>query len=185
MRKLRNKFGRPRMIWDTDLIAEDKAIINEYGLRRKREIWAVRALVSDFRRRARELNAIKNKEKADVLLQKINKLGFMKANSLDDVLSLQTKNVLDRRLQTIVLRKGFAKTAKQARQIIVHGHVTVDGRKTTFPSYLVPLHEEPKIEIKLDVKKLLEAPEQAKPDVQQEQSGQQPEAKPEGVAKTG
>src|SRR3989338_5491268 len=126
MKKFRNKFTRPRMIWNATLIAEDKAILSEYGLRRKKEIWVAKAMVSDFRRRARELNAVKNKDMELVLLEKINKLGLIKANSLDDVLSLQTKNILDRRLQTLVYKRGLAGTVKQARQLIVHGHVTVD-----------------------------------------------------------
>ena len=154
MRKLQNKFTRPRVLWDTALIAEDKEILKEYGLRRKKEIWAIKSLVSNFRRRARELNAIKNQEKEKELLEKINKLGFIKAGSLDDVLSLNIKNVLDRRLQTIIHKKGFAKTPLQARQLIVHGHVTVDGRKTNFPSYLVPLSEEDGIGVTMDIQKL-------------------------------
>lgn len=154
MRKLRNKFKRPKVIWDAELIAEDKAIISEYGLRRKKEIWAAKALVRSFRQRARDLNAVKDKTQEKVLLEKINKLGFLKANTLDDVLSLSIKNVLDRRLQTIVHKKGFAKTPRQARQFIVHGHVIIDGRKTSFPSYIVPLHEEDKVGVNIDVKKI-------------------------------
>ena len=151
MRKLQNKYGRPRTIWNTALIAEDKAIFSEYGLRRKKEIWAIRAMVSDFRRRARELNAVRDKEKESILVEKINKLGYIKVTSLDDILSIQIKDILNRRLQTIVFRKGMAKTPNQARQFIVHGHVTVDGKKTTFPSYIVPLTEEDKISIGVDL----------------------------------
>ena len=169
MKKFRNKYTRPRMTWNTVLIAEDKAILSEYGLRRKREIWSAKALVSDFRRRARELNAVGDKTKEAVLLEKINKLGLIKASSLDDVLSLQLRNVLDRRLQTLVHKKGLATTVKQSRQLIVHGHVTIDGRKTTFPSYLVPVLEEEKIGVSIDVKiqkqetpKTPELPEQQK-----------------------
>ncbi len=154
MRKLQNKFKRPKMLWDSALIAEDKEILKEYGLRRKKEIWAVKALVSNFRRRARELNAVKNKDKEKELVEKINKLGFIKATTLDDILSLSLKNVLDRRLQTIIHKKGFTKTARQARQLIVHGHVTVEGRKTNFPSYLVPLSEEGKVGVTMDIDKL-------------------------------
>ncbi len=130
------------MVWDTKLIEEDKAILAEYGLRRKHEIWKTKEIVRDFRRRARELNATRDKEKEQVLLEKINKLGLLKANSLDDILSIDLKNVLDRRLQTIIFKKGLAKTMKQARQLITHGHVAISGRRTTFPSYIVPVSEE-------------------------------------------
>ncbi len=142
------------MMWNTALIADDKAILEEYGLRRKREIWSAKAVVSDFRRRARELNAVKDNEKERVLLEKINKLGLIKANTLDDVLSLELKSILNRRLQTLVKAKGFAATSKQARQLITHGHITINGRKTKTPSYIVPLSEEDAIGILIDVKKL-------------------------------
>jgi small subunit ribosomal protein S4 len=37
----------------------------------------------------------------------------------------------------MVFRKGYANSIKQARQFIVHGHISVNGRKTTIPSYMV------------------------------------------------
>ncbi len=133
------------MLWDTKLIEEDRAILTEYGLRRKHEIWTTKETVRDFRRRARELNAIRDKSKEQVLLDKVNKLGFVKANSLDDILSLSLRHVLERRLQTLVFKKGLAKTVKQARQLIVHGHIAIAGKKATFPSILVSTSEESQI----------------------------------------
>jgi small subunit ribosomal protein S4 len=64
---------------------------------------------------------------------------------LDDVLALSTQSILERRLQTMVLRKGLAKTAKQARQMIVHGHIAVDGRKARWPGIIVAVADEGKI----------------------------------------
>jgi len=66
---------------------------------------------------------------------------------LDDVLGLTAENVLERRLQTLVYRKGLAKTLHQARQMVVHGHIAINGRRVTSPGYLVPRDEEDKIEI--------------------------------------
>jgi small subunit ribosomal protein S4 len=43
--------------------------------------------------------------------------------------------LLERRLDAFVLRSGFARTIYQARQLVVHGHLTVDGRKVDRPSY--------------------------------------------------
>jgi len=45
--------------------------------------------------------------------------------------------VLESRLDNTVFRMGFAVTRAQARQLIVHGHFTVNGRKTDIPSYQV------------------------------------------------
>ena len=45
--------------------------------------------------------------------------------------------ILESRLDNIVYRLGFADSRAQARQLVQHGHITVDGRKTNIPSYLV------------------------------------------------
>ena len=44
---------------------------------------------------------------------------------------------LERRLDTIVLRAGFAHTIMQARQMVVHGHFLLNGKKHNVPSYFV------------------------------------------------
>jgi len=62
------------------------------------------------------------------------------------VLGLTINDVLDRRLETVVFKKGFARTCKQARQFILHGHVLVGGKKLTSPSHLVTVDEEARIE---------------------------------------
>jgi len=45
--------------------------------------------------------------------------------------------LLERRLDNVVYRAGFARSRAEARQIVNHGHVSVDGRKVDIPSYLV------------------------------------------------
>jgi len=45
--------------------------------------------------------------------------------------------LLERRLDNVVYRLGFADSRAQARQLVQHGHFTVNGRRTTIPSYLV------------------------------------------------
>jgi len=49
---------------------------------------------------------------------------------------------LERRLDTVVQRLGFAQSRRQARQLVRHGHVQVDGRKVNIPSYEVSVGEE-------------------------------------------
>ena len=44
---------------------------------------------------------------------------------------------LERRLDNTVYRAGFAKSRAQARQLVAHGHITINGRKTAIPSYEV------------------------------------------------
>jgi small subunit ribosomal protein S4 len=50
--------------------------------------------------------------------------------------------VLERRLDNVVFRLGFADSRRQARQIVRHGHFMVDGRKTDIPSYIVKVGDE-------------------------------------------
>lgn len=45
--------------------------------------------------------------------------------------------LLESRLDNLVYRLGFAATRRQARQLVTHGHITVDGKKLDIPSYIV------------------------------------------------
>ena len=147
MRKIKRKYKSPRSPWDTVQIQEERKILREFGLRRKKELWKSQAILRKFRRRARLLIATKNKEEVNILIDKMKRFGFIteKNATLDDVLALNVKDVLNRRLQTIVLKKGGAKGIKEARQMITHGNVYIDDRKTKHPSYLVTTEEENKI----------------------------------------
>jgi small subunit ribosomal protein S4 len=50
--------------------------------------------------------------------------------------------MLERRLDNVVYRMGLASSRAQARQLVLHGHVSVAGRKVNVPSYLVSVGEE-------------------------------------------
>ena len=146
MRKLQRKFDRPTRTWDKSRIEEEKAVMKSYGLRRKKELWRAESILREYRRLARELSAEKNHEKEKVLLDKLFKMGLVpKDANLDQVLALTIQNILDRRLQTVVYKKGLAKTSREARQYIVHGHISFDGRKAKWPSTLVHLGGEEKV----------------------------------------
>jgi small subunit ribosomal protein S4 len=170
MKRFRKKYKKPRRPWDKALLEEERKIMIEFGLRRKKELWRAREELRKYRRMARDLNARRDKEKEKVLIQKLYRLGLLPSPSatLDDVLSLTVKDLLNRRLQTIVYKKGLANTIKQARQFIVHGHVRINGRRIVYPSYLVSRDEEDKITC--DIK-----PNMPKTTVE-EQTTQQPKA---------
>lgn len=150
-RKIKKKYSKPRHPWQADRIEEEKAILRDYGLRNKREIWRTEALLRGFRRQARRLLALKTeqaKKEEKQLLNRLNRLNLLKGDAtLDDVLALKITDILERRLQTLVCRKGSARTMNQARQFIVHGHITVSGEKVTAPNFLVKADEEEKIEV--------------------------------------
>lgn len=148
MKRQRKKYERPRRPWDKDRFSREDEIMKTFGLRRKKEIWRAEALLRKYRRIARELAAKKDKDKEKMIIKKLEIFGLLKENaSLDGILSLTLENALERRLQTIVLRKGLATTSKQARQLIVHGKITLNNRKNIYPSYLVKKEEEDKIQV--------------------------------------
>jgi small subunit ribosomal protein S4 len=59
--------------------------------------------------------------------------------------------LLERRLDNVVYRMGLAATRQQARQLVTHGHVTVNGRKTNIPSFTVRVGE--KISVRTESRK--------------------------------
>jgi small subunit ribosomal protein S4 len=143
MRNLRKKYKRPKKSWNIEFIEEQKAIKNEFGLRKTRELLIARETLRGFRERARQLIAVANEDQKKLLVDKLAKLGMLKEGSgLDDVLALEVKNILERRLQTIVFKKGMATSPKHARQLIVHGRVSIGGVRIKFPSYIVETTEE-------------------------------------------
>ncbi|MEM3672810.1 MAG: 30S ribosomal protein S4 [Candidatus Bathyarchaeia archaeon] len=148
-KKQRKKYETPRFPWRTDVLQEELRFLGQYGLRNKRELWRHETMLSKFRGIARSLIGKSQNERGKMemeLLSKLKKLGILHETAvLDDVLDLTIEDILERRLQTIVLRKGLAKTMHQARQLITHGHIAIGKRKVTVPSYLVSKSEENQI----------------------------------------
>ena len=60
------------------------------------------------------------------------KAARMKGNTGDELMTL-----LERRLDNVVFRMGLANTRREARQLVNHGHFTIDGQRVNSPSYLV------------------------------------------------
>ena len=146
IKKKRKQFRRPKKLFDSQRIEEENKIIKKYGLKNKKEIWKAETQISKFRRRAKELIPKSEEEKKE-LYEKLNKLGI-EVKELSDVLGLTKENWLDRRLQTIVLKKGFVKNPRGARQLIVHKHVLVDGKIVNRPSFVVTTELEGKVSLK-------------------------------------
>lgn len=67
---------------------------------------------------------------------------FEKASRAQGVTGELLLQQLERRLDNIVYRLGFGISRRQARQLVRHGHVFVDGRKVNIPSYQVSVGEE-------------------------------------------
>lgn len=140
-KRQRKKFESPRHPWREGTLTEELNLLGLYGLRNKRELWRHKTALSQYRKIARSLLGIsteKRSKREGELLSKLRTLGLIKENStLDDVLDLVVQDLLERRLQTQVLRAGLTSSFQQSRQFIAHGHINIGEKKTTAPGYLV------------------------------------------------
>ncbi len=145
-RRQHKRFARPRQTFSKARIEEEKAIIKNYGLKNAREIWKAETEINRIRRQAKEL--ILEPEAQETFFARLRKLGLIKGQvSIDDVLALSKEKLLERRLQTVVFKKGLAKTAKEARQLITHKKIKIGERIVNIPSYIVNIEEEKLISI--------------------------------------
>ena len=147
-KKQRRKYDRPKHPWKADRILEESELCKKYGLKNKKEVWRTKSALLRFRQQARRLLGLSgeeiDKEKTE-LVDKLTRLGILTTGSVDDVLALTVDDLLGRRLQTIVYKKGLVNTIKEARQCIVHRHVLIGTHIVNVPSYTVSKIEENKI----------------------------------------
>ena len=69
------------------------------------------------------------------LLEKQFKLIYNKANKMPGVTGENLLRLLELRIDNVVFRAGFASSRNQSRQFVRHGHVNVNGKRVTVPSY--------------------------------------------------
>ena len=149
--KKRKSYDTPKHPWQAARMAGELELVKKYGLRNKRELWKSHSVLRRFRADARRLLAESAesdltghaKTEADQILAKLIRYSILKSDSsIDDILGLQTEVILERRLQTQVHRLGLARTARQARQFITHGHISIDGKRVTVPGMMVTKEQE-------------------------------------------
>src|SRR3989344_2174498 len=152
-KKLKKKYSPPIHPWKKEAIDSEKKIKKEYGLKNKQEIYRASSFLKKYKDLAKKLiakqdSAQKEKEKQQIL-SKLQNLGLLSnAAKLDDILGLQLNDILQRRLQSLVVKKNLARTMKQSRQFITHRHIKVKDTELTSPSYLVSTQEESAIAFK-------------------------------------
>jgi len=148
----RKKYATPLHPWKEERIKTERELIKKYGLKNHKEVWKAKTYLGRYRQQARELLAKMGtkdpqiKKESDQLLFHLTRIGILaESSSLDDVLALETESILSRRLQTFVYLKGLSTTPKHSRQIINHGHISINNRKVTIPGYIVTKSEETEI----------------------------------------
>jgi len=148
-KKQRKKYETPSHPWLLDRIQRESRIVARYGLKNRREVWKAEGRLRTFRRQARRLLARRTEQaerEKQQLLNKLYRLGLLPENAtLDDVLKLTLEDVLKRRLQSVVYYRGLAKSLRQARQFVVHGHIAIGDRRVSIPSYFVTRDEEEQV----------------------------------------
>ena len=144
-RRMKNKYNTPIHPWEKLRLEAEKPLMKEYGLVNKKELWKVSSKLKNFKDTAKKLVAAKSAQAETEKRQMVDRMksyGLISTDELDEILGLEVNQLLDRRLQTVVFKKGLARTIKQARQMITHRHIAVNGIKITAPSYLVKLSEQ-------------------------------------------
>src|SRR3972149_3989776 len=170
MIRKKNKYSRPKKAFEITRIKEENALLKKYALKNKLEVWKSIAKIDYFRRRAKAL-AKSSSEEQQVLFNKLKALG-LDVNAIADVLALKIEDLLERRLPTVVFKKGLAKTPQEARQMVVHKRILIGNKVINVPSYIVLIAEENSLSLKKKAKSAAKT-ESALP-VEQAQS---PEAK--------
>ncbi|HXY82280.1 MAG TPA: 30S ribosomal protein S4 [Candidatus Saccharimonadales bacterium] len=148
-KKQRKSYDTPRHPWRTDQLEVELRLVGEYGLRNKRELWRYKTMLSEVRGIARSLLGETEEQRARVeheYLAKLHNIGVLPDGaSIDEILDLEIRDLLERRLQTVVFRRGLAKSFHQARQLVSHGHISVSGEIVSVPGYMVKREEEQEI----------------------------------------
>ena len=83
---------------------------------------------------------LREKQKAKFIygvLEKPFRNYYAKADRMKGMTGENLMILLERRLDNVIFRLGFARTRKEARQIVDHKHVLVNGKKVNIPSYLI------------------------------------------------
>ncbi len=142
------QYETPNHPYQGERIASEHSLVDRYGLKNKEELWRAQSALRSYRREARDLLGQPQDDETVVrrteqFLSRLKRVGILdEADELGDVLGLEIEDVLERRLQTVVYRKGLANTTQQARQFITHGHVVIGDQRHTVPSYVVDVDEE-------------------------------------------
>ena len=148
----RSKTQTPTHPWRQARIDEEHALKEKYGLKKTggmKEIWKERTSLRRYRNQAMKLigrvdtsegHFAKEKEQ---LISSLTRKGLLpEGASVGDVLQIDIDQMLSRRLQSVVYRRGLAPTMRSSRQLIMHGHISIGEQKMTVPGYHILKEEE-------------------------------------------
>jgi len=148
----RPKYDTPTHPWKKSRIEEEHALKEQFGLKKiggMKEIWKAKSKLRRWRQNAMKLigrvdstTGHFSREKED-LVESLYRRGLLgDGASLDDILQIDVELVLSRRLQSQVYYRGLASSMRQARQLVIHGHIGLGDQKMTVPSYIISRDDE-------------------------------------------
>jgi len=147
-RKNRRKYEKTKAMWNVIRIKADNELIDAYSLKNMKELWKVQTELSRLRSNVRRTlsGTSTTSTMQNAIISRLKRLGVVSGDVMPEtLLELKANVLLERRLQSIVFRKGLARSMKQARQLITHGFIAINGVKVNTPGYMVKVDEEHKI----------------------------------------
>merc|ERR1711927_43091 len=153
LRNFSKTSNPPRRPFEKERLDAELKLIGTYGLKNKREIWRVRLALAKIRATARTLLTKDEKDPSRIfegqaLMRRMIRYGILDEDKqrLDYVLSLTLENFMERRLQTLVFKRGLAKSIHHARVLIKQRHIRVGRQIVNVPSFMVRVESQPHIE---------------------------------------
>jgi small subunit ribosomal protein S4 len=152
IKKFTNKYETPSHPWRKDRIETERALRRQYGLKNSTELWKLNSKLKKFKDQVKSFATMPAAQagiEREQLKARLAKYGIMPEDgNLEGVLGYTAPILLDRRLQTVLVKKNLAHTMRQARQFITHRHILVGDKCITAPGYLVAVNEEGAITFK-------------------------------------
>ena len=148
----RPKYDTPAHPWKKARIEEEHALKEQFGLKKiggMKEIWKAKSKLRRWRQNAmKHIGRVDTSEghfsrEKDDLVESLHRRGLLgDGATLDDILQISVEHVLSRRLQSQVYYRGLASSMRQARQLVIHGHIGLGDQKMTVPSYIITRDDE-------------------------------------------